>query len=103
MPLSLQEKSEILRHLDVPQDKHQDVIDLCDRINSEVATETIRSILQELIRMNATRNEAAEGIIQADVIRWKPDRACDLKWRYKSLQHNLANSLGYRMSFFFPF
>lgn len=103
MPLTLQEQSQILRHLDVPMSRHQEVINLCDRIQSEVSVEAIRGVLQELISLNESRNEAAEGLIQADVLRWSEDRTCRLKWRYKSLQHDLANFLGYPMPYIFPF
>lgn len=103
MSLTLQEQSLIFRHLKVPRDKHEEVTKLCESIVSEVAIETIRSILQEIVSTNESLQEAAEGLIQADVLKWSEERNCTLRWRYKSLRHDLADFIGYNLPYCLPF
>lgn len=101
--LTLQEQSLIIRHLGVPRDRHQEIIDLCQSLTSEVAVETIRSILGELTSTNENLQDAADGLIQADVLKWSEERNCTLRWRYRALRHDLATFLGYNLPYSLPF
>lgn len=97
MPLGPEKQASILQHLGEDVSKLPEIRDRCLAIEStsEALVVVIERLLEELEAMRLERDDAASGLVRADVLEWSDHRSCGLRRQYDTKRYELAKLIGY--------
>lgn len=94
---TLEEQQEIFRLLQQPREHRSEIIELLQSIDSPAEIASIRNHIQRMVCAEEERDEAASGLIKADVLQWSPNRICNTTNNYRRKKYELAYLIGYTL------
>ncbi len=97
MPLGPEQQASILQHLGEDVSKLPDIRNRCLAVEStsEALVILVERLLSELENIRLERDEAASGLVKADVLEWSDHRSCGLRRQYDAKRYELAKLIGY--------
>jgi len=92
-----EEQQKIFRLLQQPREHRSEIIDILQSIDSPAEVASIRNHVKRMECAEEERDEAASGLIKADVLQWSPERICNTTNNYRMKKYELANLIGYTL------
>ena len=97
MPFSIDDRWRIIHLLEADDLNHQLVNSLLDIVEqkSEVLVQRVLKLCDRFDEAKDQEFEAATGITQVDVIKWKENRSCAIGGYIAKIRKDLARAIGY--------
>lgn len=94
-----------MRSLQVPYDRETEIEEKLAKVEgqSEELVRQVLDLVEQIKSAKEEKGEAATGLIQADVVRWKENRMCSINSYICSLRRELGRAIGYDVPLSLPF